>query len=124
VTWVRAPLPQPGVAPRDLGMLARLSVATGTVQWSASAGTWSSAPVRAGGTVWVRNATREYRGTSVVEVYRLVAWPAAGTGTAPLRIIALGQDRSGVHGGLAAAGGTVVVTTWPQYLDGFRVPGT
>jgi outer membrane protein assembly factor BamB len=124
VTWVRAPLPQPGIAPREYGMLARLSVATGAVQWSASAGTSSSVPVRAGGTVWVRNATREYRGPSVVEVYRLMAWPAAGTGTAPLRTIPLGADRSGVHGGLAVAGGSVVVTTWPQYLDGFRVPGT
>ena len=105
-------------------MIARLSVSTGTVQWSASAGTWSSAPVRAGGTVWVRNATREYRDRSVVEVYRLIAWPAAATGTAPLRTVALGPDRSGVHGGLAVAGGTVVVTTEPRYVDGFRVPGT
>lgn len=124
VTWVRAAPAQPGVAPQDAGMLARLSVATGAVQWSTSAGTWSSAPVRAGGTVWARNATLEYRGTSVVEVYRLMAWPAAGTGTAPLRTIPLGEDRSGVHGGLAVGGGTVVVTTWPQHLDGFRVPGT
>ncbi len=104
-----------------VGVLARFSVATGTVQWMASAGTWLSEPVRAGGTVWLRNEHRPGGGS---EAYRLLAWSATGSGTSPLRSVALPADRQGVTGGLAVSGGTVVTTTWPRYLDGFRVPGT
>lgn len=116
LTYTRAPSTG-GV----VGVLARFSVATGAVQWTAKAGTWLSEPVRAGGTVWVRN---EHRPGGGPEVYRLLAWSATAGGTTPLRSVALPADRQGITGGLAVAGGTVVATTWPRYLDGFRVPET
>jgi hypothetical protein len=105
-------------APSAAAVVARLSASTGAVQWSATTGLSFDQPVRAGNVLWVRNW---YRQGDVTE-YRLLAYGASTTGTKPLRSIP-GAGRS-IGGGVAVAGGTVIVQLWPGTLAGFRAPGT
>lgn len=102
-----------------IGHLTRLSAATGAVQWSATAGITFDRPARAGNVVFVRNW---YRDASGLAGYRLLAYSAAATGPGYLRAIPKAGDGDG--GGVAVAGGSVLVKVWSGPLIGYRVPGT
>lgn len=104
------------------GKVARLSAATGAVQWQTTVGRTANGLVRAGTTVWLLN---EYVSSSGAVAMRIVAFSTAATGAAPIRIIAVPQDEYGFPESLAVAGGTLFNQTWATgHLVGYRVPGT
>lgn len=104
------------------GRIARLSTSDGRIRWTAPAGRYSLYPSRGGGTVWLIN---EYVTSDSKVRYRVLGFAASASGTAPLRALDLGSERAGLGaGGIAVSSGTVVVQTWPDYLTGYRVPGT
>jgi outer membrane protein assembly factor BamB len=102
-----------------IGHLTRLSAVTGAVQWSATAGNTFDRPARAGNVIFVRNW---YRNAQNLAGYRLLAYSATATGPGYLR--AIPNAGAGDGGGVAVAGGSVLVKVWSGPLIGYRVPGT
>ncbi|HEU5270199.1 MAG TPA: PQQ-binding-like beta-propeller repeat protein [Jatrophihabitans sp.] len=94
--------------------LIRLNTSTGARQWTVNLAQPSGeVPIRAGDTVWV-----------MANANAVIGWSATATTSTHLRKISLPSNSYGAVGGLAAAGGSLVVDVWPYTLTAYRVPGT
>jgi PKD repeat protein len=101
-----------------VGRVARLTAATGRVEWSAEIGRGVLGLVRGGDVVWFNN---EYVRPDRVVAQRIAAFSARATGSQPLRLIELPQRRTGFPQQLAVAAGTLFQQTNGGPLAGFRV---
>lgn len=93
-------------------VIARLSAATGRVEWSATAGRATVGPVRAGGMIWLNN---EYDDNGTI-AQRILGFSTSATGSAPLRAIPLTSNLRGFPQNLGVAAGTLF-----QQLNGHMV---
>ena len=102
------------------GRISRLSASDGSVTWTARAGRGFGQPVRGGGTVWAFMTFVDDGGTVDMG---LVGYSATARGTTPLRFLDM-PGGAAAQGGIAVAGGSVLVQRWAGPLLGYRVPGT
>lgn len=98
----------------DTGRLKRISTTTGTVQWTyRTPQPLGQVPIRAGNTVWV-----------LTDIHTVKGWSVSTTASAALKTITLPSADDGVVGGIADAGGSLLVDIFAGDLTAYRIPGS
>ena len=105
-----------------IGNLARLSAATGRLQWHTATGDYTQGLVRGANVIWALN---EYVSSDCsTDGYRIVGYSTTATNSSPVASIVLPSLYDGFPQTLAIAAGTLFETADQRVLIGYRIPGT